>query len=246
MAFKPKLKKKRWKAASEREILIQWEKNETYKYTPNPDQENYIIDTPPPYISGKAHLGFAVHYAQIDMIARYYRMLGKNVIFPACADRNGLPVEVKIEQKLGKSMHDMNREEFLQLCKKELDLAEENTIQVMKWMGLSCNTFYGSPEIFYRTDSPSYRFNTQKTFCKAWHEGLIYAATRPNNWCIDCGTTIADAEIEYKYDKSNLYQVKFGIQGSEEFITIATTRPELIPTCELIIVHPSDTRYTKL
>ncbi|MHA2074230.1 MAG: class I tRNA ligase family protein, partial [Candidatus Hodarchaeales archaeon] len=246
MNFKPKLRKKRWNVSEERKISEFWLENEVFKYNQDSSRANFIIDTPPPYVSGRAHLGFAVHYAQIDMIARYYRMQGHNVIFPACADRNGLPVEVKVEQVLGKSMHEMDREEFLQICKEELDKAEENTIQVMKWMGLSCNTFYGSPEIFYQTDSIQYRYNTQFTFCQAWYDDLIYEATRPNNWCIDCGTTIADAEIEYRYDQSNLYHIKFHIHNSDELITIATTRPELIPTCEMIIFNPSDSRYSHL
>ncbi|MFX1516530.1 MAG: class I tRNA ligase family protein [Promethearchaeota archaeon] len=246
MKFTPRLKQKRWKAIYEREIMKYWKKDDVFKFSKSSNKPTYIIDTPPPYVSGRAHIGFAIHYAQIDMIARYYRMLGYNVIFPACVDRNGLPVEVKVEQELGMSMHESDREEFLQICKKELDKAEENTIQVMKWMGLSCNTFYGSPEIFYRTDSPQYRFNTQRTFCKSWYEGEISRATRPNNWCIDCGTTIADAEIEYRYDESKLYQIEFNIENSTEVIIIATTRPELIPTCELIIFHPSDERYSHL
>ncbi len=246
MEFKPKLKQKRWKTSKEREIIKFWAENEVFKLIKDPIKPIYVIDTPPPYVSGRAHLGFAVHYAQIDMIARYYRMLGCSVIFPACVDRNGLPVEVKVEQKLRKSMHDMDREKFLQICEKELDKAEKNTTQVMKWMGLSCNAFYGSPEIYYQTDSPQYRFNTQRTFCKAWYEGKISRATRPNNWCIDCGTTIADAEIEYRYDESDLYHIKFDIKESDEVIIIATTRPELIPTCELIIFHPSDARYSHL
>ncbi len=246
MKLSPRLKQKRWKAINEREIIKFWAKNEVFQYKIKSNKPTYIIDTPPPYVSGRAHIGFAIHYAQIDMIARYHRMLGYNVIFPACVDRNGLPVEVKVEQELGISMHEMDREEFLQICEKELDEAEENTIQVMKWMGLSCNTFYGSPEIYYQTDSPQYRFNTQRTFCKSWHEGKISRATRPNNWCIDCGTTIADAEIEYRYDESNLYHIRFNIESSDENIIIATTRPELIPACELIIFHPSDERYSHL
>ncbi len=245
MALKPKIKKKRWKASSERDIIQYWAESETYKFSKDSKKPVYIIDTPPPYVSGRAHLGFAIHYAQIDMIARYYRMRGSNVIFPACADRNGLPVEVKVEQKLNKSMHEMDREEFLQICKQELDTAEENTIQVMKWMGLSCNTFYGSPEIYYQTDSPEYRYNTQRTFIRAWNEGLITRAERPNNWCVDCGTTIADAEIEYRNDESHLHEIRFEIEESDESIIISTTRPELITTCELIIFHPTDSRYTK-
>ena len=246
MGLTPKIKKKRWKAINERDILKYWEENEIYKFDPDTKKPIFVIDTPPPYVSGRAHLGFAIHYSQIDMIARYNHMLGNDVIFPACADRNGLPVEVKVEQKLNKSMHDMDREEFLQICKKELDEAEKNTIQVMNWMGLSCNTFYGSPEIYYQTDSPQYRLNTQKTFLRAWHEGLITRAARPNNYCIECGTTIADAEIEYRDDKSFLHQISFEIENSKEKIVISTTRPELIAACELIIFHPSDPRFKHL
>ncbi|MHA1512852.1 MAG: class I tRNA ligase family protein [Candidatus Hodarchaeales archaeon] len=246
MGLTPKIQQKRWKAINERDILKYWAENETYKFDPESKKPIFIIDTPPPYVSGRAHLGFAIHYSQIDMIARYNRMLGQDVIFPACVDRNGLPVEVKVEQKLNKSMHEMDREEFLQICKQELDEAEKNTIQVMKWMGLSCNTFYGSPEIYYQTDSPQYRYNTQKTFLKAWRNELITRAARPNNYCIDCGTTIADAEIEYRDDKSFLHKIVFDIENSDEKIIISTTRPELIAACEIIIFHTSDSKYKHL
>jgi valyl-tRNA synthetase len=237
---------KRWNPNFERDIIAYWERDATFQFNPETTMPVYVIDTPPPYVSGRAHLGFAIHYAQIDMIARYYRMMCHEVLFPACTDRNGLPVEVRVERKLRRSMHQMDREEFLQICKSELDEAEENTLAVMKWMGLSCNTFYGSPSIYYQTDSPQYRVLTQRTFSRAWYDGLIYRATRPNNWCMDCGTTIADAEIEYRDDHSYIHEIKFNLINSDETINIATTRPELIATCELIIYHPEDLRYTHL
>ncbi|MFW9780277.1 MAG: class I tRNA ligase family protein [Candidatus Heimdallarchaeota archaeon] len=246
MRSKPKLDMKNWNPNIERDIIAYWEKDATFQFNPKTNKPVYIIDTPPPYVSGRAHLGFAIHYAQIDMIARYYRMMGCEVLFPACTDRNGLPVEVKVERKLGQSMHDIDRVEFLKICKIELDEAEENTLAVMKWMGLSCNTFYGTPNIYYQTDSPQYRVLTQRTFIQAWHDGLVYRSTRPNNWCIDCGTTIADAEIEYRNDDSLIHEIKFNLADSDETIKIATTRPELIATCELIIYHPDDFRYVHL
>ena len=131
MGLKPKIKRKRWNASEEREIIKFWIENKTFKFVYNLNKPNYIIDTPPPYVSGRAHLGFAIHYAQIDMIARYKRMQGYNVVFPACVDRNGLPVEVKVEQTLGMSMHDIDREDFLQICRIELDKENIERISVM-------------------------------------------------------------------------------------------------------------------
>ncbi|MHA2407716.1 MAG: class I tRNA ligase family protein, partial [Candidatus Ranarchaeia archaeon] len=94
----PKLKEKRWKPEIEMELLKIWNEENLYSFPKKGQQEIFSIDTPPPYVSGKWHVGGAIHYSQIDMIARTKRMEGYRVIFPMAVDRNGLPVEVEVEK----------------------------------------------------------------------------------------------------------------------------------------------------
>ncbi|GBC75677.1 Valine--tRNA ligase [archaeon HR06] len=133
-------------------------------------------------------------------------------------------------------MKDIAREEFLELCKKALDELEKEMIDLMKRAGLS-----GDFENYYRTDSDEYRALTQSTFIKLWEKGLIYEATRPNNYCNVCGTTIADAEIVYENLPAKLVYIKFKV--GEEDLIVATTRPELLCSCQALIVNPKDERY---
>ncbi|MEM2707509.1 MAG: valine--tRNA ligase [Candidatus Pacearchaeota archaeon] len=196
-----------------------------------------LIDTPPPYPSGRPwHIGAAIAYSQMDMIARAARALGFNIYFPIGIDRNGLPVERYVEKLYNISIHEINREEFLELCKKELDKLEEEMIEIMKKIGLSCDF-----KNYYRTDSPEFRALTQSTFIDLWNKGLIYEDERPNNFCTGCKTTIADSEIKYKNETTSLYYIKFKLDKGD--IIIATTRPEYLASCQAIIVNPNDERY---
>ena len=187
------------------------------------------------------HIGAASHYSQIDMIARTARMLGFNVLFPLGIDRNGIPMEIYVEKKHGIKMHEVERETFIKLCEKALDELEPKFLEILKLMGLTCDF-----ENYYRTDSANYRKLTQATFIWLWKKGLIYEATRPNNYCPDCKTTIADAEVEYMEKPTKLVYIIFKVKETDGEITIATTRPELLCACQAIIVHPKDERYNLL
>ena len=172
------------------------------------------------------------------MIARTARMMDYNVIFPIGIDRNGLPVEIYTEKKHNIRMRQMDREEFIELCKITLDKLEAEMIQIMKTMGLS-----GNFNEYYRTDSNEFRTLTQSTFIDLWNRGLIYLANRPNNYCFECGTTIADAEIIYEEIPTKLVYMIFNIQESTNNIVVASTRPELLFACQAIIVNPDDPRF---
>ena len=236
-----KINEKIWNSNIENVILKKWHEERIYEFKVS-DRDNYVIDTPPPYPSGRPwHMGAAAHYAQIDMIARTARMFGNNVYFPIGIDRNGLPVEIYTEKKHKIKMRQTDREEFLDLCKISLDDLEKEMIQIMKSIGLSANF-----EQYYRTDSNEYRTLTQSTFINLWRRGLVYSANRPNNYCPSCGTTIADAEITYEERKTNLVYMKFKLKNVNEDLIVATTRPELIFACQCVIVNPNDTRYQKL
>jgi len=236
----PKIQEKAWNPELELKILKQWEESHLYDFVPKDD--NFTIDTPPPYPSGRPwHIGAAAHYAQIDMIARTARMNGKNVFFPLGIDRNGLPVEFYTEKKHNIRMQEMERGKFLDLCREALDDLEAEMIQIMKNLGLSADL-----ENYYRTDSEEYRALTQATFIELWNKGLIYVAKRPNNYDWVSGTTIADAEITYLDIPTKLVYMKFQIKNSDNTITIASTRPELLCACKTIIVNSEDERYADL
>ena len=236
----PKITEKAWEPKLEDAILKKWDDEKLYDF--KLQDENYTIDTPPPYPSGRPwHIGAASHYAQIDMIARTARMNGKNVYFPIGIDRNGLPVELYTEKKHGIRMRETERGEFLNLCKNALDDLEAEMIQIMKSLGLS-----GDFKNYYRTDSEEYRKFTQETFIDLWKKGVIYLATRPNNYDWVSGTTIADAEIVYDDLPTKLVYMKFIVKDEQKEIIIASTRPELLCACKTVIVNPDDERYSNL
>ncbi len=237
--MEPKIAEKAWNPELEKEILKQWVNEKIYEFVLK--EENFTIDTPPPYPSGRPwHIGAAAHYSQIDMIARTARMAGKNVYFPIGIDRNGLPVEMYTEKKHNIRMRETERGEFLKLCRAALDDLEDEMILIMKSLGIS-----GDFSNYYRTDSEEYRTLTQSTFIELWKKGQVYLANRPNNYDWVSGTTIADAEITYEDLPSKLVYMKFQIKGMDKDIIIASTRPELLCACKTVIVNPEDERYSK-
>ena len=237
--MEPKISEKAWNPELEKNILKQWEENKIYDFTP--EENNFTIDTPPPYPSGRPwHIGAAAHDSQIDMIARTARMAGKNVYFPIGIDRNGLPVELYTEKKHKIRMRETDRNEFLNLCRSALDDLEAEMLLIMKSLGIS-----GDFANYYRTDSEEYRTLTQSTFIDLWNKGQIYLANRPNNYDWVSGTTIADAEIIYQELATKLVYMKFKIKDTDKEIIIASTRPELLCACRTIIVNPKDERYAQ-
>lgn len=238
--MEPKIKEIAWNPEIEKNILKQWQESHIYDFKPEGDI--FVIDTPPPYPSGRPwHIGAAAHYAQIDMIARTARMSGKNVLFPIGIDRNGLPVEMYTEKKYNIKMRETERGEFLKMCATALDDLEAEMIQIMKSLGIS-----GNFSDYYRTDSEEYRILTQSTFIELWKKGLVYLANRPNNYDWVTGTIIADAEITYMEIPTKLVYMKFKIKNSDKTITVASTRPELLCACQAIIVNPGDQRYADI
>ncbi len=237
-----RIQAKSWNPSLEEDILRKWEATKVHKFSTTNNKEKFVVDTPPPYPSGRPwHIGAATHYSQIDMIARASRMNGYNVLFPIGIDRNGLPVEIYTEKKYKISMRKTDREKFLELCAHALDELEIEMIRIMKALGISADF-----DDYYRTDSNKYRAFTQATFIKLWTQNLIYRANRPNNYCPQCATTIADAEIIYENIPTKLIYLKFKVVETGNDIIIATTRPELLFACQAIIVNPTDYRYVKL
>jgi valyl-tRNA synthetase len=237
-----RIEEKKWNSNNEAKIRQNWESARVDKTPINREQAPFVIDTPPPYPSGRPwHIGAAAHYAQIDMIARTARMSGFNVLFPIGIDRNGLPIEIYTEKKYKIRMRKTDRRKFLELCKSALDELEHEMIEIMKLIGLSADF-----KNYYRTDSSKFRALTQSTFIELWNRKLIYIANRPNNLCPDCGTTIADAEIVYEELPTKLVYMNFSVKDETKGIIVASTRPELLFACQAVIVNPNDERYTNI
>ena len=234
--MEPAITSKAWNPDIEVDILQRWAESDVYG---RPEADSYYtIDTPPPYPSGRPwHIGAAAHYSQIDMIARTARMEGRPVYFPIGIDRNGLPVEIYTEKKHHIRMKETPRDVFLEMCREALDELESEMVTIMQRLGLS-----GEIDTRYHTDTAQYRAVTQATFIQLWNEGRIYLATRPNNYDWVSGTTIADAEIVYQDIPSRLVHMRFDVEGGDDII-IASTRPELLCSCQALIVNPEDTRY---
>jgi valyl-tRNA synthetase len=241
--FSAKLEATSWDPNLEAEVRQLWETERIFEFKPLSNKNrNFIIDNPPPYPSGKPwHPGALTQYSQIDIVARSARMRGYAVLYPIGIDRNGLPVEIFAERKYRVQMRKTPREEFINLCKHALDDLEAYMVGLMKTLGLS-----GDYENKYRTDSEEFRKLTQWSFIELWRKGTFYVANRPNNYCVDCSTTIADAEVDYEDLPTYLITNRFKVKAAGQDLFVATTRPELLCACQLIVVNPADERYRKL
>jgi len=239
---------KNWNPKIEEEITSKWKKAEMYNFNKNTKKKIYSIDTPPPYINSPIHMGHAVTYSFMDMIARYKRMKGFEVLFPLGMDRNGLPIEMGAEKKYGISAFRLGRKKFLEYCKKLLNETSAESVDSFAKLGISFSSYKEGkdPGYVYNTDSNEYRTLTQSTFIDLYKRGLVYEDSRVSNWDPKLQTTIADSEIEYKEIPSTFNDIKWKIKETGEEIVIGTTRPELLCTCGMVIFNPEDKRYLHL
>ncbi|BDH79320.1 MAG TPA: valine--tRNA ligase [Methanothermobacter sp.] len=224
----------------ETEWQSKWEEQGLYKFEGDETRPQYIIDTPPPYPTGSIHMGHVLNWVYMDIIARFKRMRGYDVLFPQGWDCHGLPTEVKVEETYNIKKSDITREEFRELC---IELTTENIKKMkeqMKRLGFSQDW---STE--FVTMTPEYMKKTQLSFLRMYKDGLIYRGVHPVNWCPRCETAIAFAEVEYIENETNLNYLKFPLEDSGH-LEIATTRPELLAACVAVAVHPEDERYRGL
>jgi len=214
-----------------------WEKNKIYQADLKA-KKIYSIDTPPPTVSGKMHIGHAFSYSQQDFIARFRRMFDGNVFYPFGTDDNGLATIRLIEKKKKVKAFDIGRERFIKLVletlKKEL---RPEYITDWKRLGISCDW-----DIFYTTIDKHCQKISQRSFIDLYKKGREYRKRTPFMWCPECQTSIAQAEMKDKKMKTNFVYIKLNTSIGKK-ITIATTRPELMPACVAIHVHPKDKRY---
>ncbi len=223
-----------------------WLENEIGKpRQPKDGEKPFVITIPPPNVTGVLHLGHALQHSIHDCLLRYHRMKGVPTLCVPGTDHAGIATQVKVEAKIreeeGKTRHDLGREEFLRRVYEWKDLYGATIIDQMKALGCS---YDWSRERF--TMDEGY-VRAVLTVFKEWFErGLIYRGYRLVNWSSGAHTTVSDLEIEYKEVTGSLTYIKYPVEGSEEFVTVATTRPETMLGDTAVAVHPEDPRYTHL
>jgi valyl-tRNA synthetase len=233
-------------AKTEKKMQELWTTSEHYEkiYSFDFDDEErplFAIDTPPPFTSGLLHMGHAYWCSISDTVGRYKRMRGYNVLLPQGFDCQGLPTELKVQYKW--KIPRTNRKLFREKCREWTELMINDMKDSIAKIG-----YRPDWEAFeYRTMDESYQQRVQKSLIEMWKAGDVYIDNFPNMWCTYCGTTIAQAETGYLEKKGFLNYVKFPLVGEEDnFVTIATTRPELLPACQALLIHPEDDRYETL
>jgi valyl-tRNA synthetase len=195
----------------------------------------FSIDSPPPTVSGSLHWGHVYGFTLQDFVARFNRMRGRDVFFPFGYDDNGIASERLTEDELGVRHQDYERREFQQMCREVCEEYEAEFTEKMQSLGISIDW-----NETYRTISPEVRRISQLSFIDLYEQGREYRQRAPAIWCPECETAISQVETEDDEQDSHFHDIAFEVVGSEETFTISTTRPELLPACVAVFVHPDD------
>ncbi|HTO05620.1 MAG TPA: valine--tRNA ligase [Myxococcota bacterium] len=245
---------------AERRWAERWERDGVYRWDPNrPRSETFVVDTPPPTVSGKLHIGHVFSYVHADAITRYQRMLGKNIAFPIGWDDNGLPTERRVQIVLGirpnprltydpnwqprrdkpadAPLEDVSPQNFIEACK--LVMSDDEAVFEALWRRLGLS--YDWTQL-YRTIADFPRRMAQLSFLDLIAKGEAYSKYAPTVWDVDDQTAIAQAETEDREQPGAFHDLCFAVEG-ERPITISTTRPELLGACVAVVAHPNDERY---
>lgn len=218
-----------------------WVESGVYNFKDDlPREQTFVIDTPPPTVSGILHMGHIFSYTQADFIARYQRMSGKDVFYPMGFDDNGLPTERLVEKTLNIKGSAMPREEFVEKCRAVVVDAENEFRRLFKSTALSVDW---NQE--YQTISDDVRKLSQASFIDLMQKDQAYRDFRPTYWDWVDQTAIAQAEIENKEMPGVMNEIEFTLLESGESIVIMTTRPELLGACVAVMYHPEDPNAPK-
>ena len=218
-----------------------WQEKGTYNWEEEmPREQTFVIDTPPPTVSGVLHMGHIFSYTQADFIARFQRMLGKTVFYPIGFDDNGLPTERLVEKVKKVRAGSMPREEFIALCREVVVEAEEEFGRLFKSIALSVDWRQE-----YQTVSDRSIKLSQMSFLDLVDKERAYRKLQPTLWDPVDATALAQAEVVDIEMQSFMNEIIFQTESGEELV-ISTTRPELLPACVAIFYHPDDSRYKHL
>jgi valyl-tRNA synthetase len=212
-----------------------WVENETYAYEGGEDKEVFSIDTPPPTVSGNLHFGHTYGNTLMDFMARFKRMQGYDVYFPFGYDDNGIASERLTERELDIRHQNFTRREFQEKCRDVCEEYEDKFTDAMQKFAFSMdwnNT--------YKTIEPRVQKISQLSFIDLYEQGREYRQKAPAIWCPECETAISQVETEDMDEDSHFNDIEFPMATGNGSVVISTTRPELLPACVAIFVHPDD------
>jgi len=228
----------------EKMIYKKWENSGFFHANAEDKRDPFVIVIPPPNITGSLHMGHALNNTLQDVVIRYYRMKGYNALWVPGTDHAGIGTQVVIERDLhahGKTRMDIGREEFLKITWNWKERFGNRIVDQLKALGCSCDW---SRLRFTMDEGLSYA--VRYVFVRLYKEGLIYRGKYMVNWCPRCLTALSDLEVEHDIeDDSRLYYIKYRIKESDDYLTVATTRPETMLGDSAVAVNPVDKRYKK-
>ncbi len=235
--YEPHDVEKRWYA--------EWEAKGYFRAEDTSDKKPYSIVIPPPNVTGALHMGHALNNTLQDILCRWKRMQGYNVLWMPGTDHAGIATQNVVERQLaaeGKDRHDLGRDEFIQRVWRWKGESGGEIIGQLKRLGASCDW---ERERFTMDEGLSKAVRT--VFVKLHKDGLIYRDNRLINWCPRCHTALSDIEVEHEDKKGHLWHIRYPVVGEPgRFVTVATTRPETMLGDSAVAVHPDDPRYLDL
>ena len=216
-------------------------------FKPDPDKKKpaFSIVIPPPNVTGQLHMGHALDETLQDILVRTKRMQGYSTLWVPGTDHAGIATQIKVEENLrvneGLTRYDLGREKFLERVWDWKNQYGNRIINQLKKLGSSCDW---SRERFTMDEGCSKA--VREVFVNLYNKGLIYRGYRIINWCPNCRTALSDAEVEYAEQPGSFWHIRYPVKDSDEFVTVATTRPETMLGDTAVAVHPEDERYAHL
>ena len=239
-----------------------WDQEQTYRFDRTATRETvYAIDTPPPTVSGSLHIGHVFSYTHTDVVARYWRMRGKDVFYPLGWDDNGLATERRVENYFGvrcdpslaydpdfaapatpgEQKLPISRKNFVALCEALTTLDEAVFKDIFRTLGVSTDW-----SLHYTTISSEAQAISQRGFLALLGRGEVYSREAPTLWDVDYRTAVSQAELEDRERPAHYHRVRFTLADESRSLDIETTRPELLASCVALVAHPDDERYRSL
>ncbi len=225
----------------EEKLYNEWEENGYFRPSMDKAKPSYCIMMPPPNVTGKLHMGHALDDTIQDVLIRFKRMQGYNTLWLPGSDHASIATEAKVVEKLKKqgiSKEDLGREKFLEEAwawTKEYGGVIQNQ---QRKLGCSCDW---SKKRFTLDEGLSDA--VVEEFMNLYNDGLIYKGEKMINWCPNCHTSISDAEVDYVEEASHLWHIRYQIKGTQQYVIVATTRPETMLGDTAVAVNPTDDRY---
>ncbi len=225
----------------EREIYEEWESNGCFRAEIDPKKLPFTIVIPPPNITGQLHMGHALDETLQDTLIRFKRMQGYSALWLPGTDHASIATEVKIVEQMAKeglTKKDVGRDGFLERAWAWKEKYGGRIVEQLKYLGSSCDW----SRLAFTMDEKCSKA-VKEVFVNLYEKGLIYRGDRIINWCPDCKTALSDAEVEYVEEDSNLWYIKYPVKDSDEYVIVATSRPETMLGDTAVAVNPKDERY---